>query len=467
VSLSLNPALTHSAIELLLHWGTESQQSRFLPRLVTGEWSATMDLTEPEAGSDLAEIRTEAESDGDRWRVTGTKVFISWGEHDLTSNIIHMVLARTPGGPPGTRGLSLFVVPRELGAEAGRSTRNAIRCTRVESKLGLHASPTCVLEFDRAEAELVGPLHGGMRAMFTMMNAARLSIGLQGPSIGERAYQQAVDYARNRYQGTTPSAPPTPGQRTRALIVQHPDVRRMLSTMRVLTQASRLLIYTTTGYRDLAQLAREEQTAASAQEYVDLLTPVAKSWSTDVGFTVCSLGVQIFGGAGYVEETGMAQYLRDARIASIYEGTNGIQAIDLVTRKLPRRGGAKVRELINAIDATLASQRGSDIPLESFAILGEVVGALKIATDWILERNESAPSDALAGASAYLELLALAVAGWLMIRRATLSRVDGSGAAEECEFFATEVLTRGPGLLRSITAGASRLDGLALELPND
>jgi alkylation response protein AidB-like acyl-CoA dehydrogenase len=303
VALSLNPALTQSAIELLLHWGSESQKRRFLPRLLAGAWSGTMVLSEPGAGSDLGEIRTEAEADGDRWRLTGTKVFISWGEHDLTANIVHMVLARTPGAPTGTRGLSIFLVPRLLLDVAGEpSTKNAITCTRVEEKLGLHASPTCVLEFDRAEAELVGPLHGGMRAMFTMMNAARLSIGLQGPSIGESAYQQALDYARTRRQGAAPAAGPA-----RALIVDHPDVRRMLLTMRVLTLASRMLVYSATGYRDVARHGTDEAARAAAQEYVDLLTPVAKAWSTDAGVAVASLGIQVLGGVGYIEETGMAQ----------------------------------------------------------------------------------------------------------------------------------------------------------------
>jgi alkylation response protein AidB-like acyl-CoA dehydrogenase len=248
VSLSLNPVLTQSAVELLLVSGTESQKTRFLPRLLTGEWSGTMNLTEPAAGSDLGEVRTLAEPDGDQWRLTGTKVFITWGEHDLTENIVHLVLARTPGAPPGTRGLSIFLAPRYLVDDAGEiGKKNAITCVRVEHKLGLHASPTCVLEFERATAELVGPLHGGMSTMFTMMNTARLSIGMQGPSIGEVAYQQALEYAHTRSQGKAPGTTDP----DRSLIVDHPDVRRMLLTMRVLTVASRMLVYAATGYKDL------------------------------------------------------------------------------------------------------------------------------------------------------------------------------------------------------------------------
>jgi alkylation response protein AidB-like acyl-CoA dehydrogenase len=337
VSLSLNPTLTQSAVELLLVSGSENQKRRFLPHMMTGAWSGTMDLTEPGAGSDLGEIRTVAEPDGDRWRVTGTKVFITWGDHNLNENIIHLVLARTPGAPPDSRGLSIFLVPKHLVDDVGQvGDRNTVTCLRVERKVGLHASPTCVLEFDKATAELVGPLHGGMHTMFTMMNVARLAIAVQGPSIGEVAYQQALDYAHTRRQGKSASA----ADSDRSLIVKHPDVQRMLLTMRVLTLASRLLVYLAAGYRDRARYEIDANDRALAQEYLALLTPVAKAWATGTGVQIASLGIQVMGGIGYVEESGMAQRWRDSRIGPIYEGTNGIQAIDLVTRKIPHRDGA-------------------------------------------------------------------------------------------------------------------------------
>jgi 3-(methylthio)propanoyl-CoA dehydrogenase len=456
LSLSLNPVLTQSAIELLLESGNESQKSRILPHLLTGEWSGTMDLTEAGAGSDLGEVRMLAEPDGDRWRLTGTKMFITWGEHELTENIVHLVLARTPGSPRGTRGLSIFMVPKYVVDDAGHiGKKNAITCVRVEEKLGLHGSPTCVLEFEGAIGELVGSPFDGMRTMFTMMNTARLSIGMQGPSVGESAYQEALQYALARRQGkAVGSTDPE-----RSLIVDHPDVRRMLLTMRVLTLSSRMLVYLAAGYKDLARHGNEPSARASAQEHVDLLTPVAKAWASDAGVQIASLGIQVFGGLGYVEEIGMAQHWRDIRIAPIYEGTNGIQAIDLVTRKIPRQDGTWIRGLIEQIQTTVGSHAGDQDLADSIEILGETLVALRSATDWILQRSVTAPNDVLAGASAYLELLGTVLGGWLMIRRTILARGTESAeqAASENAFYASEILARAPGLVRPITAGADRL----------
>jgi 3-(methylthio)propanoyl-CoA dehydrogenase len=458
LSLSLNPVLTQSAIELLLESGNESQRSRFLPHLLTGEWSGTMNLTEPGAGSDLGEVQMLAEPDGDQWRLTGSKMFITWGEHDLTENIVHLVLARIPGSPPGTRGLSIFLVPKFSVDDAGHlGERNAIRCVRLEEKLGLHGSPTCVLEFDGARAELVGAPLDGMRTMFTMMNTARLSIGMQGPGVGEVAYQQAIQYAQTRRQGKAIGST-GPG---RSLIVEHPDVRRMLLTMRVLTLSSRMLVYVATGYKDLARHGGEPEARALAQERVDLLTPVAKAWASDAGVQIASLGIQVLGGLGYVEEIGMAQHWRDIRIAPIYEGTNGIQAIDLVTRKIPRQGGTWIRGLIDEMGETVAAHTGDQDLVDSVEILGEVLLSLRTATDWLLERSASAPNAVLAGASAYLELLGTTLGGWLMIRRALLARGTDSAAqaASENSFYAIEILARATGLVRPITGGADRLGG--------
>jgi alkylation response protein AidB-like acyl-CoA dehydrogenase len=461
LSFSLNPALTQSAIELLLTSGSESQRRRFLPPMMKGTWTGTMNLTEPSAGSDLGQIQTLAEPDGDHWRLTGTKVFITWGEHDLTENILHFVLARTPGSPPGTSGLSIFVAPKYLVDESGQiQSKNSITCLRVERKLGLHASPTCVLAYDGASAELVGPLHGGMRAMFTMMNVARLAIAIQGPSIGEAAYQQAVEYAHTRSQGKLVGATSP----DRSFIVDHPDVRRMLLNMRVLTLASRLMVYLVAGYRDRARHERETEDQEAAAEYVALLTPVAKAWATQAGVDIASLGIQVLGGIGYLEETGMAQRWRDSRITPIYEGTNGIQAIDLVIRKIPRQGGVWFQRLMDEISTEMKPWRSYPEFDETFEIQDEALSNLRMATDWILERATSAPNDALAGASAYLELFGAVLGGWLMVRRAVLARGTAAAdrSASEARYYGTEILAPTCGLTTRIMGGADRLGGAVL-----
>jgi alkylation response protein AidB-like acyl-CoA dehydrogenase len=463
LALSLNPVLTQSGIELLLAWGTEEQRSRYLPKLLTGEWCGTMNLTESEAGSDLGEVRTQAVPDGKgNWLISGTKIFITWGEHDMAENIVHLVLARSPGAPAGTKGLSLFLVPKVMVTPDGALGKpNAVSCLRLEEKLGIHASPTCVMEFDQAVGELVGTEHGGIRAMFTMMNAARLSIGVQGPSVAERAFQHAYRYARGRQQGRAAGTLPP----RRSDLTEHPDVRRMLLSMRTSVLAGRLLVFTATYHRDMARGAEDPEKREAAQAYLDLLTPVAKAWSSDLGFAAASTGVQVLGGAGYIEESGMAQRLRDIRIAPIYEGTNGIQAIDLVTRKLPREGGRWVRALLDQIAATAkgGSQASPDLP-ESYAILADAVAVLQTVTEQLLLRIDRAPEDALAGATTYLELMGLTVGGWLMLRRAERAATSGLRAAAqiaaESEFFATEFVARTAGLSRPILAGAGRLSGL-------
>jgi hypothetical protein len=450
MALSLNPILTQSAIELLGQWGTRAQQERYLPRLVTGEWTGTMNLTEPDAGSDLGAIRTvavPAPGGSGGWRVTGTKIFITWGEHDLADNIVHLVLARTPGAPPGTTGLSLFLVPKVLPS----GDRNPVRALSIEHKLGIHASPTCVMSFDDAEAELVGEQHGGMRAMFTMMNAARLSIAVQGLAVGEVAGQQAWGFARERRQGRAPGAAPG----TASPIVEHPDVARMLLDIRASTRAVRLLLFLTAQQTGIAAHGRSIGARAAAQARVDLLTPIGKAWATDTGFRLASLAVQVHGGMGYIEETGIAQRLRDARIAPIYEGTNGIQAIDLVTRKLGRDDGAAVQALIDDIGATvgLAASAGLDV---AAAALGDAVRRLRSATDWLVGRTHSAPADALAGATAYTELCGTTVGAWLLLRRALAPGATAESRVD-AEVFAVEVVSAAPGLATRATAGAAHL----------
>ena len=458
MALSLNPVLTQSAIEAILHWGSIEQQWKYLPRLLTGEWTGTMNLTEPDAGSDLGEIRTMARPDGQAgWRITGTKIFITWGEHDLAGNIVHLVLARTPDSPAGTKGLSLFVVPKfVLTPDGVPSERNSVRCGGIEQKLGIHGSPTCVMSFDDAFGELVGPLNGGMRAMFTMMNAARLSIGTQGPAVGERAFQQALRFASERLQGRV-SGVEVPRQ---TAIIEHLDVRRMLLSMSTVTQASRLLLYWVGAQSDHARHGADRETS---QAMVDLVTPIAKAWSTDAGFQTASLGVQVLGGVGYVEDSGMAQRLRDARISSIYEGTNGIQALDLVTRKLRREGGKWVRHLLEQIDLCVSESLVNDLGdlQPSYRCLTTSLSILESTTVWMLKRLDINPEDALAGATSYLELFGLVLGGWLMIKRARFAaadpNIDESLAIAEANFFALEIMGRSCGLAQPIMAGAAHL----------
>lgn len=463
LALSLNPVLTQGSIEALLQWGSEEQQALFLPKLSTGEWSGTMNLTEPQAGSDLGEIRTIATPNSDgTWSVSGTKIFITWGEHDLVENIVHLVLARTPDAPSGTKGLSLFIVPKfNVNANGTLAERNSLRVQSLEHKLGIHGSPTCVMEFDGATGILVGPLHGGMKAMFTMMNNARLAIGVQGPAVAERAYQHALDYANNREQGRAAGTTPPAS----SPIIQHPDVQRMLLLMNTTTQAARMLIFLATTEKDFAHHAATSEERDKAQEMVDLLTPIAKAWGTDRSVLATSLGVQIFGGMGYIEESGIAQRLRDVRIAPIYEGTNGIQSLDLVFRKLPRNSGQWATSLLADVRSSLEeiAATAPQLAASSERVLDALV-ALEQATAWMINAVSSSPTDAQAGATAYLELFGNVLGGWLMVKRAARSIAKGATEANrytnEANFFTIEIVTTGIGLASVVTAGADRLSSL-------
>ena len=352
MAFSLCPLLTQGAIDMLGQYGSPVQQATFLERMVSGEWAGTMNLTEPQAGSDLGAVRARAVPAGDgTWRITGQKIFITYGEHDLAGNIIHLVLARVPDAPPGTRGISCFIVPKYLVNEDGSlGARNDLRCVSIEHKLGIHASPTCVMSYGDAGGAtgyLIGEANQGMRYMFAMMNTARLSVGLQGLSLAERAYQDALRYAQERRQGRAVGAPA--GEQSP--IVEHPDVRRMLLTMKAYIEAMRALLYTNAVSIDLARHHSDQAERDARRELADLLTPISKAWCTDLGVELASTGLQVHGGMGYVEKTGVAQHLRDIRISPIYEGTNGIQAIDLVTRKVPMRGGAVVADLLAQMEA--------------------------------------------------------------------------------------------------------------------
>jgi alkylation response protein AidB-like acyl-CoA dehydrogenase len=447
MSFGLTPLLTQGAAELLQAHGTETQKATYLGRLIDGTWAGTMNLTEPQAGSDVGAITTSARRDqdngADAYRITGQKIFITYGEHDLAENIVHMVLARSPDGPPGTRGLSLFIVPKFLPDEDGNpGRRNDLRCVAIEEKLGIHASPTCVMSYGDDEGALgflLGEENRGLAGMFTMMNNARLAVGTQGLGIAERAYQRALAYARERVQSRAiddadggPSA-----------IIRHPDVRRNLATMKALSEAMRGVIYYTAGQLDRAKSAPEEDDRARSQSRLELMTPIAKAWCTDRGVEVASLGVQVHGGMGFIEPTGAAQHLRDARINPIYEGTNGIQALDLATRKLARDGGAVARELIAEIAASdEALQRSPDPDLKAIGgALGEARFVLDAATDWLVGTLGADPAKAAAVATPYLELFGTVAGGWMLGREALAARARLEAGGDDARFMATKVKT--------------------------
>ena len=470
MAFSLCPLLTQGAIDMLAQYGSSVQQATFLERMVSGEWAGTMNLTEPQAGSDLGAVRAKAvPAEDGTWRVTGQKIFITYGEHDLADNIIHLVLARVPDAPSGTRGISCFIVPKYLVKEDGSlGARNDLRCVSIEHKLGIHASPTCVMSYGDAGGAtgyLIGEANQGMRYMFAMMNTARLSVGLQGLSLAERAYQDALRYAQERRQGRAVNAP----SGEQSPIVEHPDVRRMLLTMKAYIEAMRALLYTNAVSIDLARHHSDQAERDARRELADLLTPISKAWCTDLGVELASTGLQVHGGMGYVEETGVAQYLRDVRISPIYEGTNGIQAINLVTRKVPMRGGAAVADLLAQMDALDPELAAADPELhEMRPALADGVSALREATSWIIARGPTEPNDALAGATPYLRLSGLVVGGWLMARSAlAASRLLRTASASDAvflrekigtaHFYIAQLLPQAAGLLPAVTAGAKPL----------
>jgi acyl-CoA dehydrogenase len=465
MAFGLGPVLTMAGVDALAAFGSEELKKTYLPKLVSGEWMGTMELTEPQAGSDVGALRTRAARANDgSYRITGSKIFITYGEHDLTDNIIHFVLARIAGAPEGTRGLSLFLIPKFLVGPDGRlGARNDLRAARIEHKLGMHASPTCHMiygDHGGCVGYLIGEEHRGMAAMFTMMNEARLSVGLQGVAIAETATQQAMAYARERRQGRGAGMGPA-GQ---VPIITHVDVRRMLLTMRSLTRAARAICFATAVALDRSHLARDAAARNAADERAALLTPVAKAFSTDIGAEVASLGIQVHGGTGFIEETGAAQHYRDARIAQIYEGTNGIQAIDLVTRKVPLNGGAAVRGYIAELRRTVDAVTAANDP--AFGATGERLAAatdgLEQATEWILATLPAKPDAALAGATTYLRLFASAAGGCMLADEAlaaTRQNADGDGADRPgriaiARFFAENLAIQAPALARIVTESA-------------
>jgi alkylation response protein AidB-like acyl-CoA dehydrogenase len=464
LAFELCPMLTHGAVHALELCGSEEQQRLFLPKMAAGEWTGTMVLTEPQAGSDLAQVRTRAVPEGDHYRLFGQKIFITWGDHDYTDNIIHMVLARIEGAPEGVRGISLFIVPKVLvNTDGSLGERNEVRCVSIEHKLGIHASPTCVMQFghDRGAAGyLVGEPNRGLEYMFVMMNTARLAVGVQSYAVGERAFQQAVEFARTRLQGKPAGA----GDARRLPIIHHADVRRMLLTMKACTQACRALGFYAGQQLDLAAYHPEAAVRAAAQARGDLLIPIVKGWSTETANEIAAIGVQVHGGMGFIEETGAAQYVRDVRITTIYEGTTGIQANDLIGRKMGRDRGAAMAALIADMRRELQSlQTRGSAPQEARDAALQGVGLLEAATRSLLANLPAAPECALAVSVPYLKLCGLVVGGWLLAKSAAIAAAGRGAAGQEfyqskiqtARFYARQILPQAAGLAKVVEDGAA------------
>jgi 3-(methylthio)propanoyl-CoA dehydrogenase len=459
MAFGLCPMLSYGAVEALLAHGTEDQKQTYLPKLVAGDWTGTMNLTEPQAGSDVGALSTKAAANDDgSYAITGQKIFITWGDHDLAENIIHLVLARLPDAPAGSKGISLFIVPKFLvNADGSLGARNSVNCIGLEKKIGIHASPTCIMEYSGATGWLIGEANKGLACMFTMMNSARLNVGLEGVAVGEAAYQAAFSYAQERKQGKVE------GVAGAAPILHHADVRRTLITMRARVAAARAICYACGVSADLAHASDVPSVRSASKAREDLLTPIAKAWSTDMGVDVASLGVQVHGGMGFMSETLAAQLYRDARIAPIYEGTNGIQAIDLVGRKLAGNGGASMRAMLTEIDDTVRQARSTNDP--QFVQLAERLWAaskaLAEATDWMLARMKDEEQDkALAGATAYLALAGDVIGGHFLARAALAARQEEPDFRARqmalAGFFAETSLASAPGRVPGIIEGGDR-----------
>jgi acyl-CoA dehydrogenase len=463
LAFKLCPMLTHGAVHALELCGSEEQKRRFLPKMVSGEWTGTMNLTEPQAGSDLAQIRTRAVPEGDHYRLFGQKIFITWGDHDCTTNIIHMVLGRIEGAPSGVRGISLFIVPKVLVNEDGTLGQpNEVRCVSIEHKLGIHASPTCVLAYgdrDGAIAYLVGEPNRGLEYMFVMMNAARLSVGLEGYAIGERSYQHAAEWARTRVQGK----PPVPQADGPAPIIHHPDIKRMLLVMKSTTEACRAVALYAAQQLDIAGLHPDEMQRAAAQARADLLIPIVKGWCTETGNQVTGIGVQVHGGMGFIEETGAAQYMRDARITTIYEGTTGIQSNDLIGRKIGRDQGAAMNQLIADMSRELEALEAPDAATRATrAAALESVGLLKDCTEALVKALASRPDTAMAVSVPYLMLCGYVIGGWLTAKASAIAAANLKGPdrsfyeskVHTARFYAQQVLPNALALARVVRGGA-------------
>ncbi|MDQ4062272.1 MAG: acyl-CoA dehydrogenase C-terminal domain-containing protein, partial [Pseudomonadota bacterium] len=476
MAFAMYPGLTQAAIAALSHHGSEVLKRRFLPKMIAGEWTGTMNLTEPHCGTDLGLLRTKAvpQADGS-YRITGTKIFISAGEHDLTPNIVHLVLARIEGAPEGTRGISLFVVPKVLVEDDGSlGERNGVTCGAIEHKMGIHGNSTCVMNYDGATGWLVGEAHRGLAAMFTMMNEARLGVGIQGLAISEAAYQNAAAYAKERLQGRALSGAKAPDKPADPIIV-HPDIRRVLLDIRAFNEAARALVLWTALRGDVAERAEDASERQAADDHMGLLTPVIKGVLTDIGFANTVQAQQVYGGHGYIAEWGMEQFVRDARIAMIYEGANGIQALDLVARKLPRDGGRAVMAFFREVDEALA-QAGDSAEMQSYAApLKAARDDLEKATMWFMHNALAKPDNAGAGATDYMHLFGLVALGlmWLKIAKAARERLASDAADRNADrlraklvagrHFMERIIPDSKTRLARISAGSDTLMALPAE----
>lgn len=478
MAFSMAPLLTQGAIDLLMHHGSEEQKEKYLKRMVTGDWTGTMNLTEPQAGSDVGAIRTKAvpQSDG-TYRISGTKIYISFGEHDLAGNIIHLVLARTPDAPAGTKGISCFIVPKYLVNDDGSlGARNDVKVVSIEHKMGIKASPTCVMSFgedDGAIGYLIGEENRGMSYMFTMMNSARLSVGLEGLALAERAYQDALQYAQERRQGRAPALP-APEDGGMSYIIDLPDVRRMLLTMRSIIDAVRAIIYVNAHALDMAAHHPDPDVRSRNQELVELLIPVSKGFGTDMGIEATSLAIQIYGGMGYIEETGVSQHYRDARITAIYEGTNGIQAMDLVGRKLPMRAGGVMDDYLTQISSLVARLDAAGAEFTGVRDrIDESLACVRNTVMWLMEHGIADVRNALSGATPFLRMFGLLVGARYLADSALAAKADldaGIGDAEYlsaritvARFYCDNLLPGVLGLESAVTAGFEDLYAIANE----
>jgi len=475
-SFEMNQGLTSGAIAALMIKGTDEQKRTYIPKMVTGEWTGTMNLTEPHCGTDLGLLKTRAEPNDDgSYSITGTKIFISSGEHDLTDNIIHLVLAKRAGAPDTVKGISLFVVPKVLVNEDGSlGQRNSLGCGALEKKMGIHGNATCVMNYDGAKGWLVGEPEKGLQAMFIMMNAARLGVGLQGLAQGEVAYQNAVQYARERRQGRALREDERePDTRADAIVV-HPDVRRMLMQMRAWNEGARALVLWGSLQVDLMRRSPDEQDRQHAEDLLGLLTPVIKGYLTDKGFEAAVLAQQVFGGHGYIREHGMEQFVRDARIAQIYEGTNGIQAMDLVGRKLPKDGGRAIRAFFKLVGGEIAEAKAAGDPAGVASALEPALADLQSATMWLAQHGMQDPNNAGAGAYAYMELMGLVSLGWMWMKMAGVSSKALADSTDDkrfhdaklatARFYAARELPRSTAHRREIEAGAETVMAMPEEV---
>jgi acyl-CoA dehydrogenase len=471
MAFAMYPGLTQGAIAAILRHGTNEQKAAYLPKMVEGRWTGTMNLTEPHCGTDLGLLRSKAVKQADgSYKITGTKIFISAGEHDLSENIIHLVLARIEGAPAGTRGISLFIVPKFLLKPDGTpGERNAVTCGSIEEKMGIHANSTCVMNYDGATGFLIGEEHRGLNAMFTMMNEARLGVGVQGLALSEVAYQNAAAYARDRLQGRALTGPKFADKAADPIIV-HPDVRRMLMSMRAFNEAARALVVWTALQADIAHRSPDEKARQAADDHMGLLTPVVKGMLTDQGFANTVLAQQIFGGHGYIAEHGMEQFVRDARIAMIYEGANGIQGLDLVGRKLPKDAGRAMQAFFAEVQGYIKAH-GNDAMKPYVAPLTAALGHLQQATMWLMQNAMAKPDNAGAAATDYLGLFGLCALGYMWCRMAETAQAkiaSSNGAADRLKgklvtgrFFMERMLPESAAHLARIQAGAASL----MELP--